>query len=68
VATKPTLTVDPRDIIVAGDVTLIGTCWSFENTGADGAVVKGTGKGAIVLRRQDGTWVIAVENPWAEVV
>jgi uncharacterized protein (TIGR02246 family) len=68
-ATRPTLTIEGHDTVEAGDVALHCTRWSLSNTGPDGSVVKRTGRGAVVLRRQpDGTWLVAVENPWADVL
>lgn len=68
-ASKPTLTIEAHDTVEAGDVALYCTRWSLSSTGPDGSVVRRTGRGAVVLRRQrDGIWVVAVENPWTDLV
>lgn len=67
-ASKPALTIESHETIEAGDVALYRTRWSVSLTRPDGSIVRKTGKGAVVLRRQpDGTWVIAVEHPWTDL-
>ena len=66
-ASKPTLTIEGQETVEAGDVALCCTRWSLTSAGLDGSVARRTGRGAVVLRRQpDGTWLVAVENPWTE--
>lgn len=68
-ATRPTLAIESHDTVEAGDVALHCTRWSLRDTGPDGSPVRRTGRGAVVLRRQpSGVWLIAVENPWADLV
>jgi uncharacterized protein (TIGR02246 family) len=64
-ASRPTLTIDRQETIEAGDVALHCTQWLLVLSGSGGEVTRKRGKGAVVLRRQpDGSWLIAVENPW----
>jgi uncharacterized protein (TIGR02246 family) len=68
-ASKPALTIESHETVEAGNVALFCTSWSLRSAGPDGSVATRTGKGAVVLRRQvDGTWVVAVEHPWTDLL
>jgi ketosteroid isomerase-like protein len=65
IALKPTLTSEQHQMVEAGDVVLYLSRWSLRGTGPDGNEVKMAGRSSDVLRRQpDGTWLIAIDNPW----
>jgi uncharacterized protein (TIGR02246 family) len=52
------------------DTALYCASWSMEGTAPDGSRVEQSGKSSDVLRRQpDGSWLIAIDNPYgAEVL
>jgi ketosteroid isomerase-like protein len=52
-------------IIYASDLALLITKWSITGTEPNGNSINLTGRGTVVLRQQpDGSWLIAIENPW----
>lgn len=66
---KPSLVIESQETIESGDVALQCTEWSLSFTGKDGSPVRQSGRGAVVLRRsKNGHWLVAIENPWAEVM
>ena len=51
------------------ELALYHSKWSMRGTGPDGAQVEVSGQSSDVLRRQaDGTWKIAIDNPWGTTV
>lgn len=59
------LDLDVTRVLEAGDLALVTTKWSFAGTGPDGAAVTLAARSADVLRRQaDGSWRMAIDNPW----
>lgn len=65
VALKPTLTSDAHQIVEAGDVALFCSRWSLRGTDPAGNPVQMSGRSSDILRRQpDGSWLIALDNPW----
>jgi uncharacterized protein (TIGR02246 family) len=54
-----------RKVVRAGDVAILVGDWQLEGAGPDGARISVKGRSYDVLHRQaDGTWRIAVENPF----
>jgi ketosteroid isomerase-like protein len=54
-----------KRVLIASDLALVTTEWSFSGTGSDGKQVNITAKSADVLRQQpDGTWRFVIDNPW----
>jgi len=65
VALKPTLRMEGREVIEAGDLALYLGRWSLRGTDPAGKPVEMRGESADILRRQkDGRWLVAVDNPW----
>lgn len=57
--------LDFGEAIGAGDIALLLSRWVLTGTGPDGTPVHLGGQTSDVVRRQpDGTWLIAVDNPW----
>jgi uncharacterized protein (TIGR02246 family) len=70
-ALRPFLALEPRmtgaveKVLVAGDTALVANRWTLTGTQADGSPVELTGVSADVLhRRSDGSWGIAIDDPW----
>lgn len=72
-ALKDFLALKPRDgemtttlLIENGDVALMGSKWRFTCAGPDGNPVEMSGTGTEVMkRREDGSWVHLIDNPWS---
>ena len=65
VATKPTMTIKPKTLALAGDIALTTSKWELTGTGPDGKPIKMSGQSAEVSRRQpDGTWLFVIDSPW----
>ena len=65
IALKPTLTSEVEEVVEAGDIALYCSRWSLRGTDPAGQPVQMSGRSSDVLRRQrDGSWLIAVDNPW----
>lgn len=64
-ALKPSLTSEVERVVEAGDVALYCARWNLRGTDPAGKPVQMSGRSSDVLRKQpDGTWRIAVDNPW----
>jgi uncharacterized protein (TIGR02246 family) len=64
-ALKPTLKMEAREVVEAGDVALYVSRWSLRGTDPAGKPMELSGESTDVLRRQkDGRWLIVVDNPW----
>lgn len=62
---RPTLTTSASRVTEAGDLALYHSRWQLTGIGPDGAPVTMGGESADVLRRHtDGSWMIALDNPW----
>jgi uncharacterized protein (TIGR02246 family) len=62
---KPRLTLDVPQVTRSGDLALLCSHWTLQETRPDGRRVDLTGQGAEVVRRQaDGTWKIVLSNPF----
>ena len=56
---------DIKKVLFAGDTALVANRWSLEGTGIDGEPLRMGGTSADVVRRQpDGSWRIAIDDPW----
>jgi uncharacterized protein (TIGR02246 family) len=63
-AVSPTMVVEPRQVLVTGDVALVVNDWSLTGTAPDGQPVSRSGQSADVVRRQpDGSWKVLVDRP-----
>ena len=57
------------DVIQAEDIALWTSKWSVSGTSRDGAPFTRGGFGSAILRKQsDGSWRVAVENPWGPAI
>lgn len=64
-AIKPKLSGTIEKSLTAGDVALIVNRWHLEGEQPDGVPVRMAGVSADVLRRDaDGSWRIAIDDPW----
>lgn len=65
VAMKAKLETKAERVIEAGDIALYVGRWSLQGAWPDGAPIAMSGESTDVLRRQkDGSWLIALDNPW----
>ena len=63
-AGKPSIRLEPRGALRAGDLALTTVRWTLDMTGPDGQPATMTGSTAEVARRQaDGTWLWVIDNP-----
>lgn len=64
-AIKGPLRTEIRSTFRTGDLALVISEWSLVGTAPDGSAVELGGKASDVLRRQpDGTWRVAIDNPF----
>ena len=70
-ALRPFLTLEPRmtgeieRVLVAGETALVANRWTLTGTQPNGSAVELAGVSADVLRRrEDGSWGIAIDDPW----
>lgn len=62
---KPTITGQLQKVLQAADTALVVNQWTLKGTQPDGSPVQLAGTSADVVRRQpDGTWLVAVDDPW----
>jgi uncharacterized protein (TIGR02246 family) len=65
-ALQPQLDLRVKKVIGAGDIAVTMGTWSMRATGPDGPVEM-SGSGIAVMRRcPDGSWLYAVDAPWAD--
>jgi uncharacterized protein (TIGR02246 family) len=65
IALKPILELEAQELVQAGDLALYCSTWRLRGRDPEGNEVRMGGRSADVLRRHaDGTWRIAVDNPW----
>ena len=66
-ALKPRLTMNVTRVVKSGDdLAVLYNDWTLVGTGPDGKPLEMTGKAIEVVRRQrDGTWLFAVDDPFA---
>jgi ketosteroid isomerase-like protein len=66
-AVDPTFTIVLHRATESGEVALLVGDWSLDGTGPDGSAVAMNGRFRDVLHRQpDGTWLIAIDNPFGD--
>jgi uncharacterized protein (TIGR02246 family) len=64
-AIEPRMTGQIEKVLVAGDTAFVANRWSLRGTSPDGDPIELGGTSADVLRRQaDGSWKIAIDDPW----
>ena len=64
-AHKGTFHLEPGGVFRAGDLALLVSSWTLKGTGPDGMPLDLAATTADVVRRQpDGTWLVAIDNPW----
>ena len=62
---KPTLRAEAERVLEAGAIALYVGRWTLRGTDPAGQPVEMGGESSDILRRQpDGTWLIAIDNPW----
>lgn len=69
IALKPMLVSEAQEVIEAGDVALYMNRWSLRGTDPAGkSIVMGGVSADILHRREDGVWLIALDNPWGDQI
>jgi uncharacterized protein (TIGR02246 family) len=64
-ALRPRMTGQIERSLVAGETALVANRWTLTGTQPDGTAVEMAGVSADVLRRrEDGSWAIAIDDPW----
>jgi uncharacterized protein (TIGR02246 family) len=64
-AMRPRMSGEVERVLTAGDTALVANRWTLTGHGPDGQPLEMGGLSADVLRRRtDGTWGIAVDDPW----
>jgi len=64
-AMRPTFTSDVEQVVYSGDLALVTNRWTLSGVGPDGEALQLAGRSADVLRRtNEGTWKIAIDDPW----
>lgn len=66
---KPTLTLEKKKLVMAGDIALSVAMWTLRGTGPSGEAVQMSGTASDVLRKQaDGSWLFVIDNPWGTAI
>jgi uncharacterized protein (TIGR02246 family) len=64
-AVQPRMTGQIEKVLRAGDTALVANRWKLSGTAPDGSPVEMAATSADVLRRRsDGSWRIAIDDPW----
>jgi len=64
-AMKPRFAFQSGKTLESNDIALLFSKWTLMGTGPDGSAVALTGQTTDVVRRQkDGTWLLAIDNPF----
>jgi uncharacterized protein (TIGR02246 family) len=64
-ALEPRMTGEVEQVLTAGETALVANRWTLSGTQPDGSPVELAGVSADVLRRRpDGSWGIAIDDPW----
>ena len=64
IATKPQLTMEPKEVVQTGDIAVTRGTWKLAGTGPDGKPIEMGGRSVEVVRRQaDGTWRFVIDDP-----
>jgi uncharacterized protein (TIGR02246 family) len=62
---KPRMSGQIEKVLRAGDTALVANRWNLRGTAPDGSPVEMAATSADVLRRRpDGSWGIAIDDPW----
>lgn len=64
IAMRPTVQVEQRGMLVAGDVALGTESWTIRLNGLDLTPFAQTSDSTAVLRRIEGTWKLLISAPW----
>ncbi len=68
-ALKPTLTLEKKKLVMAGEIALSVVAWTLRGTGPNGEAVQMAGTASDVLRKQpDGSWLFVIDNPWGAAI
>ena len=69
IAVNAKITTISHETFEAGDIALYCSRWVLVGTAPDGSAIEQEGMSADVLRRRsDGSWLIAIDNPWGTAV
>lgn len=64
-AMRPTIRIETKHVLQAGDLALLRSQWTIDCTRPDGQPMKMAGNGTEVARRQaDGTWLLVIDHPF----
>jgi ketosteroid isomerase-like protein len=64
-ALEPHMSGEVEKVLVAGETALVANRWTLTGTQPDGSPVELAGVSADVLHpRPDGSWGIAIDDPW----
>jgi uncharacterized protein (TIGR02246 family) len=61
---RPTVQVEQRGMLIAGDVALGAETWTIRFNGLDLTPFAQTSDSSAVLRRVDGAWKLQISAPW----
>jgi uncharacterized protein (TIGR02246 family) len=68
-AMKPTLTLEKKSLVIAGDIALLIVQATLRGKDPDGAPMHMEHTSSDVLRRQrDGGWLFVIDNPWGAAI
>lgn len=56
--------IEASSLLLAGDIALGSERWHIHFRGVDGAPFRQTSPAKRVLRRREGSWVLAIAAPW----
>ncbi|MCC6175149.1 MAG: SgcJ/EcaC family oxidoreductase [Chloroflexi bacterium] len=64
-ALRGTFSMQPRLTVRSDDLALLCSTWTLAGTGPDGSPLDLRATTTDVVRRQqDGSWLVAIDNPW----
>ena len=68
-ALKPTLQTQTQSVVEAADIALYIGRWTLRGTDPSGQAIAMGGESSDILRKQpNGSWLIAIDNPWGAQV
>lgn len=56
--------VEPRSMLVSGEVALGSESWTMRFGGAGETAISRTSKATVVLRHVEGEWKLCIVSPW----
>lgn len=69
IAARARFAFDEHEVIVAEDIALHLTPWKMTGVAPDGSPITESGLSVAVVRRQeDGSWLMVIDNPFADAV